>query len=194
MKSLEGIYEELKNPIVYKKAVKKRIAKIVLGASVIRAFEENTKPDLFTCLIGLEIDSLSHIQTEEEFDKWHAQKITAVYNCLLKTNQDKFADSLEGLKWGHATKVFNLYIGHLYHYSPYFEDEKRKMKANRFLHIPLDSKVFAALHQFNIPVPKSIKSITAAQYKKIQNELRSAAYNKKVDPLRFDDYAWAETD
>lgn len=46
MQTLDAVYEELKNPVIYKRAVKKRIAKIILGASVIRAFKENTKPSL----------------------------------------------------------------------------------------------------------------------------------------------------
>lgn len=145
MDSLETIYEELKKPQVYKRAVKKRIAKIVLGASVIRAFKEKTKTGLFNCLIDLDVDTLVNVNTHREYDKWHSQKITSVFQCLLKNNKSKFKKDLEGLKWGHATKVFNLFIGHLYHYSPYFEQVKRKMKAHSYLHIPLDSKVFAAL-------------------------------------------------
>lgn len=43
-------------------------------------------------------------------------------------------------------------------------------------------------------MPKSIKSITSVQYRNIQNELRDAAMKQGVDPLRFDDYAWAEQD
>lgn len=68
------------------------------------------------------------------------------------------------------------------------------MKAHSYLHIPLDSKVFAALKKYNVPVPKSIKSITPVQYRNIQNQLRDAAKKQGVDPLRFDDYAWAEQD
>lgn len=159
MRSLETIYEGLKNPALYKKAVKKRIVKIILGTSVIRAFKEGTKTGLLDCLIKIDVESLTLIQTVAEFDKWHYRKITAVYNCLLKNNKGKFKDHLEGLKWGHATKVSNLFIGHLYFYSPYFENFKRKPKVNQFLHVPLDSKVFEALRQSGIDVPKSIKAI-----------------------------------
>jgi hypothetical protein len=194
MRSLETIYEGLKKPVLYKKAVKKRIAKIILGATVIRAFKEGTKTRLLDCLIKIDVDSLTLIQTAAEFDKWHSRKITAVYNCLLKNNKGKFKDHLEGLKWGHATKVFNLYIGHLYFYSPYFENTKRKSNVNQFLHVPLDSKVFEALRQSGIDVPKSIKTINAALYRNIQQSLRLAADKKGVDPLRFDDYAWAQVD
>lgn len=95
------------------------------------------------------------------------------------------------MKWGHASKVFNLFMGHLYFYSPYFEKDRRKIKAHRFLHVPLDSKVFAVLKQYDIEVPGSIKTMTAAMYREIQETLRSAACKKRVDPLRFDEYAWA---
>jgi hypothetical protein len=194
MLSLEAIYEEIRSPAVYKKAVKKRIAKIVLGASVIRAFTKDTKPGLLSCLINLDVDSLPQINSVEQYDLWHATKITFVYNCLLKTNAGKFTRGLEGLQWGHTTKVFNLYIGHLYFYSPYFESVKRKSKVHRFLHVPLDSKVFKVLRQSDIEVPKSIKTINAALYSNIQESLRLSAQKMEVDPLRFDDYAWADAD
>ena len=191
MESLEVIYGRLKNAEIYKGAVKNRIAKIVLGASVIRAFKEKTKSGLFNCLVSLDVDTLATIKTEEEYDKWHYKKITSVYNCLIRTNKSKFKKNQEGLKWGHASKVFNLFIGHLFFYSPYYEKGKRKIKANRFLHVPLDSKVFAVLKQYDISVPSAIKKMEAKQYRDIQNALRSAARKKRVDPLRFDDYAWA---
>lgn len=198
MQTLDAVYEQLKNPVTYKRAVKKRIAKIILGASVIRAFEDGTKPSLFNCLIELDVDSVCQIQTKKEFDQWHARNINSVYNCVLKTNQDKFKESLEGLMWGHATKVFNLYLGHLFHYSPYFDPERNDSKVSQFLHIPLDSKVFKVLKvldtEIEIEVPKTIKSINEEQYRKIQNILREVAQNKGVDPLRFDDYAWAQLD
>lgn len=191
MKSLEAIYEKLKKEKPYKKAVKRRIAKIILGSSVIRAYDKNTKPKLFNCLIKLDVDTLATIITEEAYDKWHARKIKTIFNCLLEMNEVTFIDNLEGLKWGHASKVFNLYIGHLYFYSPYYGKGKRKIKAHRFLHVPLDSKVFAVLKRYKIDVPSTIKEITFDQYQDIQKTLRTAARKKGVDPLRFDDYAWA---
>lgn len=191
IRTLKDIYTELKEDAVYKKAVKRRIAKIVLGASVIRAFKKGKKTGLLDCLTSIDVDSVTLIQTETEYGKWHSRKITAVYNCLQKNNKNKFKDHLEALKWEHATKVFNLFIGHLYFFSPYFESDKRKSKLHRFLHVPLDSKVFTALSQSEIEVPKSIKTINAALYRNIQESLRMAAHEKGVDPLRFDDYAWA---
>lgn len=194
MPALELVYGKLKSDTLYKKAVKKRIAKIILGASVIRAFTKDTKPGLLNCLINMDIDSLLQINSAKEYDAWHTAKITSVYKCLLKTNANKFKTHLEGLKWGHASKVFNLFIGHLFFYSPYFESGRGRSKAHQFLHVPLDSKVFTVLKQSGIEVPKSIKTMTATKYRNIQEELRSAASKTGVDPLRFDDYAWAQAD
>lgn len=126
MPALELIYGKLNSDTFYKEAVKKRIAKIILGASVIRAFTKNTKPGLINCLMKLDVDSLLQINSVKEHDVWHTEKITSVYNCLLKTNAVKFKNHHEGLKWGHASKIFNLFIGHLCFYSPYFESGKRK--------------------------------------------------------------------
>ncbi len=193
MHSLELCYAELKAPVFYKKAIKKRIAKIILGASVIRAFKRGTKPKLLKCLINLDVNSLSKIESEGDYDKWHTKKITSVYNCLYRNTKNSFKGHYHGLKWGHATKVFNLFIGHLFYYSPYY-DKKKNIKANQYFHVPLDSKVFFLLKKLNIIVPKSIKSLNVTSYRKIQSTLRFAAWNQGVEPIRFDDYAWAHID
>ena len=194
MKTLEQIYTDLKDPQQYNQAIKKRIAKIILGASVIRAFEENTKPVLFKCLLSLDVDEVVNLRTEVEYDDWHKRQIAIVFDALLINNREKYGNHLEGLKWGHATKVFNLFIGHLYHYSPYFEKEKQTGTVHSFLHIPLDSKVFAVLNKCDIDVPKTIKTVSENKYLAIQTQLRKAAQKTGVDPLRFDDYAWADDD
>jgi len=193
MKTLELCYAELNNPIFYKKVVKKRIAKIVLGASVIRAFKHGTKPNLLNCLINLDINSLLNIESEADYDKWHTKKITSVYNCLFRNTKNSYKGYYSGLKWGHATKVFNLFIGHLFYYSPYF-NKKNTIKANRYFHVPLDSKVFSLLKELKIIVPKSIKTLNVTTYRRIQNALRVAAQRQGVEPLRFDDYAWVHID
>lgn len=190
MDNLEAIYKKLNDPLFYKDAVKKRIAKIVLGASVIRVFEEDTKAALMDCLNKLDIHSLTLIKTEKEYDKWHIKQVNYVYNALLRKNKIKYRGELVGLKWGHATKIFNLFIGHLYHYSPYF-NERSNIEAHKYFHIPLDSKVFSSLKKIGITVPSTIKSLNEIQYIEIQQILRRAAYKTGSDPLRFDDYAWA---
>lgn len=194
METLRNIYNKVKQPEEFKKATKSRIIKIILGASVVRAFKSGTKDNLVKCLSKININSLALIQSKEEYDRWHFAKITSVYNCLLTKNRSKFKKDLVGLKWGHATKVFNLFIGHLYFFSPYFDKQKRKMKVRDFLHVPLDSKVFKVLKSCDIEVPKGIKYIDSTKYRKIQEFLREAADLEKVPPLRFDDYAWAQMD
>lgn len=194
MNSLDSVFYELSDLDFHRKTIKKRIAKIILGASVIRVFEKHTKEKLLQCLLELEIDSVLSVQTETEYDKWHYEKVISIYDCLYKSNNEKYSNDLEGLMWGHSTKIFNLFIGHLFYYSFYFNNERNSLKAQFFFHVPLDSKVFSVLKSFQIKVPKSIKSIQASDYKEIQKVFRDAAQRNSVAPLLFDDYAWAHLD
>lgn len=190
--SLDDVFQYLNNESNYKEAVKRRICKIILGSSVIRVFKENTKTDLMNCLMQIDVKSLYLISSQKKYDAWHKKKITTVYNCLLKNNNRRFKKKeWDGLKWGHATKIFNLYIGHLMYYSPYFSDTKYVKRLYSYLHVPLDSKAFSVLKSAGIKPPSSIKSINEFQYIEMQDILRKAASAYGMAPIIFDEYAWA---
>ena len=95
-----------------------------------------------------------------------------------------------GLRYGHATKILNIYVGLLVFYSPYFDPKKVKT-VKHFLHVPLDSKVFKDLRRCTIkPVPKTIKDIDESSYNRLQEVIRKAALEKKLPPFYLDEYSW----
>lgn len=188
--SLNDVFLYLKREDNYKIAVKRRVCKIILGSSVIRVFEENTKTDLINCLTEIDVSGLYTITSQKVYDAWHSAQTNFVYNALSKKNKDRFED-LAGLKWGHATKIFNLYIGHLIFYSPYFAETKYIKRLYNYVHVPLDSKVFEVLRAAGMKAPERIKNMTKDQYYEIQDQFRKSAKQHSVPPLFIDEYAWA---
>jgi hypothetical protein len=189
--SLNKIFKSLKKKSIYKGWVKIRIAKIILGSSVIRVFVKGSKTTLLTCLSTMDLKPLQKIQTQKEFDNWHLRQVDIIYR-LLKNKKNVKRLSTDGLKWGHSSKVINLFIGHLVFYSSYFNASKRLEKLKFFLHVPLDKKVFDALRLCNIPhVPSSIKLLTKKIYYELQHVIYEEAHKNKLPALYFDEYAWA---
>lgn len=140
----------------------------------------------------IEIEEILDFQKQDEYDDWHFTQAELVYNCLLSRagNRERINND-EGLRYGHATKILNLFAGHIVFYSPYFTREEVSL-VKHFLHVPLDSKVFDALIDCNVKdVPVRIKHITRNIYENLQKEIRSVASNHKLPPLYFDEYAWA---
>jgi hypothetical protein len=187
--SLKEIFTALNNKATYNDWTKTRVIKITLGNSVIRVFEKETKKDLIKCLADIFVDEVVSLSDQASYDQWHQKQITKVYNTLKKrpVNIERLTE--DGLKWGHSTKVFNIFIGHLIFYSPYFNPADVK-RVKHFLHVPLDKKVFDALRDCKVShVPSSIKSITKSRYYELQSLIREAA--GAGIPLHFDEYAWA---
>lgn len=189
--SVDNVYQYLSIEKNYKHAIKMRVCKIILGSSVIRAFKPKTKADLLISLIKIDFKGLYSINSEKKYDAWHKKRVDAIYKSLLRNNEVKFKDDLEGLKWGHATKILNLYIGHLLYYSPYFGNAKYINRIYTYLHTPLDSKVFKVLKKSMVATPKSIKSIRRVEYLTIQQILREKAKPFSIASIVFDEYAWA---
>lgn len=191
-KTLSEVYSNLKEPFYYKNAIKARIAKIILGSSVIRVFKGGSKTSLKECLGKIDVDYLLKISSQKEYDTWHLGGINKVYACLKKEQVNIDRLSKEGLKWGHSTKIFNLFIGHLVTMSPYFDKTEDYERIRFYLHVPLDSKAFEVLRDCSIKnVPKNIKEVTQKDYKNIQSILFHAASLHNTPALHFDEYAWA---
>jgi hypothetical protein len=190
--TLSEIYSNLNDPFYYKNAIKARVAKIILGSSVIRVFKGGSKISLTECLGKIDVDYLLKISSRKEYDAWHLAGINKIYSCLKKepVNIDRL--SKEGLKWGHSTKIFNLFIGHLVTMSPYFDKTEDYERIRFYLHVPLDSKAFEVLRDCGIKhVPKNIKQVTQKDYKNIQALLFQASEMHNIPALHFDEYAWA---
>lgn len=185
---LNDIYINLADNNYLKSCIKRRIIKIVLGPSVIRAFNKNTKFELQKTLVNINVKELKYLLTESQYDKWQLLQVNKVHQALLKLNQNK-----QGLKWGHSCKIFNLYISHLVLYSRYFTDFTNLDKIIFYLHIPLDSKVLKVLNRssnFQNKLPNSLSSMTRAYYYHIQLEVNKIARANKCPRFYLDEYAW----
>ncbi|MBB1285243.1 hypothetical protein HRH25_12735 [Flavisolibacter sp. BT320] len=189
--SLNEIFECLQDADTYRDWTKTRIIKITLGNSVIRVFVKTTKTALIGCLSNLPVEEVTTIMSQAEYDEWHFEQVQIIYDCLRRKRGNVGRLGHTGLLYGHATKIFNIFIGHLIFYSPYFRStEVREVK--KFLHVPLDKKVFDALKACSIPnVPPSIKNVTEVSYYDLQEEIRIVARRYRLPALYFDEYAWA---
>jgi len=189
--SLDKIFWSLNDKDTYNLWTKTRIIKIILGNSVIRVFVKKTKIHLIACLLKIPVKEVTSIQSQEAYDKWHFKQVEKVYDCLCNVKGNIGRLGHTGLKYGHASKIFNIFIGHLIFYSPYFTATSVK-KVKYFLHIPLDKKVFEALKACSIDaVPTSIKNVTESSYYTLQTTIRNAAFPYRIPPLFFDEYGWA---
>jgi hypothetical protein len=189
--TISEIFNILKNENSYKPYIKKRIIKIILGSSVIRALPPKSKPSLMTCLDSIALKQLHEVNSQETFDIWHKKQVSKVEACLVKCNAKSQRFEKDEQLFGHAIKVLNLFMGHLVLNSEYFSQEV-KARTKYLLHVPLDSKVFSALkNEPGLNVPKYIKSLTPGTYQAIQKKIREFATKANLPSIYLDDYAWA---
>ena len=178
--TLDEIFNALNNKDTYQLWSKTRVAKITLGNSVIRVFVKRTKIELISCLLKIPVHEITSIQNQSDYDKWHLKQVKKIYDCLcsIKGNISRLGHT--GLLFGHATKLFNLFIGHLIFYSPYFPNSSVK-KVKHFLHVPLDKKVFDVLKSCSVEdVPPSIKKVTESSYYRLQEAIRISALRYQI--------------
>lgn len=189
--ALGDIFYILSDPDNYRLRTKTRIAKIILGSSVIRVFRAGTKLRLLSYLITFDVDSVANVLSQEDFNQWHMHNVNNVFQVITEDgNYENIPE--EGLRWGHSTKILNLFLGHLIFYSNYFQDFLNVEEAKKFLHVPLDSKAFEVLRDNDVEdVPTRIKWLTSESYYRLQNEIRNAAAEYDLPPIYFDEYAWA---
>src|SRR5665647_1677193 len=186
--TLDQVFEILNDEHHYLNLVKTRVCKITLGSSIIRAFASGTKLELLNGLNNIETDDILQLTSQEKYNKWHRKKINNVYNLLKKVDSNIIKHSKIGLKWGHATKIWNIYIGLLIFYSPYFKPSTDLENVKHFLHIPLDKKAFSELRSCGIKdTPKTIKSVTEKKYYQLQKLVKESAAKGKLPPFYFDE-------
>lgn len=185
--NLQDIFSGFHDNEYYKKCIKRRIIKIILGSSVIRVFKKGTKKDVVRTLEGINLDELKFILTSRNYDEWQRKQVNKLYTTLIKMNAN-----LKGLKWGHACKIFNLYISHIIFYSQYFDDLKLINKIKYFIHAPIDSKVLKVLNNTKNfkSLPKSLSLMTEAYYVEIQAEVRMISNKYNCPPFYLDEYVW----
>lgn len=191
---LDAVFKHLQDGKAYREYCKKRVAKIILPTSVIRVFDAGTKPVIFDCLQKIKVDELPALVTKDEFDRWHKTQLGKVSKSISGFGNNLARIGEDGIYYGYAAKILNLFLGHLVFFSRYFSITAIE-KVRHFLHVPFDKKIFAALKACNmLDVPESIKSLDETSYYHLQEEIREAAGKRSVPPLYFDDYAWTIDD
>ena len=166
--------------------MRSRVARVVLGASVMRVFAPDTKAGLMTTLENLPVDELPQV-VKDDFRRWYETQLKKVAAEIRKRNAEN-SRVQPGLKWGHAAKVLSLYLRDLVEHSRYFTDREAKAIAP-LLHVPIDGIVIDRLRALSVTTPcRKIKEIdSAAKFYEFQELLEDAAKRVGVPRIWFDD-------
>ncbi len=171
----------------HKGALKKTIARVVLGPSVMRVYAKGTREALLPVLPKLDVDLIAQFKHQDQFSAWFDNQVTRIAKIIDRCNPDN-ARIRPGLKWGHATKIMALYVRDLVLSSRYFSDQDA-IRISAFLHVPVDSVVIGRLKQLGIRQPfTKIKEIdTRDKFYGVQRVLAAAAMSHGVPRVWFDD-------
>jgi hypothetical protein len=174
-----------------KKLVAHHASQVVLGASVMRVFAPGTKKDLLPLLPKLPLFDLQKIQDQESFEQWFDEQLDLVAQGIMIKNKGNSKVN-PGYKWGHATKILNLYLREIVLNSRYFKDSDTR-RLSFFLYVPIDSKIMDRMRRLGFKLPfRRIKEIrTKDQFMHVQQLLGGAATKAKVPRIWFD-YVWGE--
>jgi hypothetical protein len=172
-------------------ALRKRAAMSVLGGSVIRVFNPETKEHLVKLLCTVPVKELASIKSDQKYRCWFEKQLSRVARCIKRTNADNRRID-PGYKWGHAGKVLNLYLRDIVHNSRYFSDSV-VTRLGFWLYIPIDRILLRRLRELDCKTGlKAIKDIdTAKKYFRVQDILSPAAEKVGVPRVWFDDN-WAD--
>lgn len=175
----------------HKSLVAQHASQVVLGASVMRVFAPQTKNDLLPLLPVLPLSELGEISNQESFEKWFGQQLNRIAQRIMLKNRDNPRVN-PGYKWGHGTKILNLYLREIVLNSRYFDDPTTR-KISPFLYVPIDSKIMKKMRKLGIKLPfNKIKEInTKQQFMQVQQILGDAAAEAQVPRIWFD-YIWGE--
>lgn len=172
------------------KALQARVARSVLGPSVMRVFATDTNDDVRPLLEKLSLHELTTLESEPDYKAWFDPKTRLVADKLRIRNASN--DRVNpGLRWGHATKILALFMRDMVLSSRLFSDAE----ANRiafWLYTPIDSIAMKRLRRLGAdPGFSLIKDIdTREKFYGVQDALGEAARKVGVPRVWFDDN-WA---
>jgi hypothetical protein len=171
----------------HQEALKKTIARVVLGPSVMRVYAKGTRDALLSLLPEIDVDAIIQLKSQEQFSEWFDRHVERTARIIDQHNP-RNTRIRPGLKWGHATKIMALYVRDLVLSSRYFSDTDAA-KVSAFLHVPIDSVVIARLRKLGVRQPfTKIKEIdTREKFYAAQEVLAAAALNHKIPRVWFDD-------
>lgn len=188
---LKKEYEDISKN--HRSSLLKIAARSVLGSSVIRVFDRESKEKLLNYLKRINVDDLLQLRDQTDYKSWFETHLSKLSQEIKKTNPNN-TNIFPGYKWGHATKILNLYIRGVVEYKRYFR-ESDAAKIRKWLYVPIDSLVMKKIRDlgYNLPFDK-IKDIdTAKKFYEVQELLGQAASAVNVPRIWFDD-VWANRD
>ena len=165
-------------------------ARTVLGSSVIRVYQEDTKDFIMEALCKVDIEKLKKITSEAQYKEYFEKALNALAAVIKRTNKGN-SRIYPGYKWGHATKILCLFLRDIVLHSRYLPDQQARRLSN-WLYMPIDSVVMTRLKELGCRQPfNQINQIdTSAKFYDAQHLLKKAAKLEKVSPVWFDDN-WA---
>lgn len=176
----------------HRDALRHRMARVTLGASVVRVFEPGTKDRLLTVLAGLPIEELTGVHTDDDFKMWFERQLDIVARRINTTNS-KNTRVQPGSKWGHATKILTIYLREMVSHTHYFDDAQAA-RIEPFLFVPIDRITIESLKRLGHR-PREFKRIkeidTAKKFYEVQKLLGDAAMTTKTPRVWFDD-GWGD--
>jgi hypothetical protein len=172
-------------------ALRARSARAATGPSIIRVFAAGTVPGLRRVLLALPVDGLPDVVQAGRFEAWHEKQAERVARELRVYNAGN-QRLAPGLKWGHATKVLNIYLRELVEHVRFYPDATA-YELRTHLHVPIDGVLIDRMRELDVPVPsRTIKGIANREmYRTFQQTIKEAADTVGVPPVWFDDN-WAE--
>ena len=168
----------------------KTAARIVLGPSVMRVFEQGTTRRLLPVLERTNIPQLRRVTTQARYKRWFERNLERVAKAIEASNR-RNTRIRPGLKWGHATKILCLFVREIVLRTRLLTDAE-VTRLERFLYVPLDSVVRRELRGCGINLPGTgIKHICRPNhFYNAQDRMAEAAERAGVPRICFDD-VWA---
>ncbi len=174
----------------HQSALKARVARGVLGSSVIRVFTKGTKPSLLPLLAALPAEDLRKLNANT-FPRWYEHQLDRIVSIIAPLNASNRRVH-PGLKWGHAAKVLSLFLRDIVLHTRFFDDGQVE-RISGWLYVPIDSVVIDRLGVLGIPLPfEKIREIDSAKkFHEVQDLLAREAVRAAVPRVWFDDN-WAD--
>jgi hypothetical protein len=189
MKNLIEEYVRLKKN--HRKAIRTRLARITIGASVGRVFKEKTKKQIWPILKKIPVDEILRLKHEQSYKEWFKRQLRILAHQIGRTNKGN-TRIFPGYKWGHATKILSLYLHDIVMHGEYFQQNDRE-RVKYWLYCPIDGLVMKSLKKCGVPLGfTKIKDIdTEGKFFDVQDLLKEAAQEAGAPRIYFDDN-WAD--
>jgi len=173
-------------------AVVRTIARASIPGSVSRVFAAGTKEVLVRLIPTLDLDSLPTLADDSDFRSWFLTGLDEVADAIHRLSPKHQKPGIyPGYKWGHATKVWSLFLRDLVILSRHLTPED----ANRiepWLYCPVDGIVIRKLRAVGVdPGVDLIKDLDEQRFWAIQGRLGDAARVVGVPRVWFDD-VWSD--